>query len=399
MGVQQKQNSGVTGATGNRKHNSLERFLQKTRLCVFHSQGLCTKGNKCSFAHGEEELASQPNLSNTRLCEDFQNGKCTNPNCTYAHEKTDLRSTDFCFKTSLCVWHISGKCRNGTNCRFAHGNEELRAKNSESAKDPVVVQSQSHQVRMARKEQRAAARKEEKAGPDAYDVLQSAPESMTAAAPQLNGFAMMEDGPAIQNNLPSNFKVSLDEQTIHERTLEYMRNPEYANFVDSIINAAQAGKVPSTMLQVQEPSPAPGLSLQPVAPAPGSRQVQFPPQISNGMPGAVPNANMSVQETANHLSNLARMMSDLSSELTKLEARMATQNGNGRPRGKSNGTASTTSRSSPVSSDESGPPGLGHGLLEHYDVSNPSEGKWMAKDQAQTDDNFLLPAYLAEPQW
>jgi hypothetical protein len=403
MGVQQRQNSGVAGATGNRKHNSLERFLQKTRLCVFHSQGLCTKGSKCSFAHGEEELASQPNLSNTRLCEDFQrDGKCENPNCTYAHEKTELRSTDFCFKTSLCVWHISGKCRNGTNCRFAHGNEELRLKAPESSKH-VVVQGQS---RMARKEQRTGARKDEKAGLDVHDLYQSVPENIMATAPQPNGMGhpSMKDGPPTQNQVLSNYALSLDEQTIHQRTLEYMRNPEYANFVDSIISAANAGKVPG---------PAPGLP-PPGAAAPGLKQVQFPPGIPNNTQGQVPVSNAQVQDTANHLSHLARMMSDLSSELVKLEARMGTQIDtqriSGFAMGKSNGTASTTSRSSPVSSEagQSAPsaiePPLGpasHGLVEHHDIGNPADTTWSgnASDQASAEGGFFLPAYVSEPHW
>ncbi|CAJ1342367.1 unnamed protein product, partial [Effrenium voratum] len=48
-------------------------------------------------------------------------------NCPYAHSEEDLRSTDFFYKKRLCLWHQKGRCRNGEQCRFAHGNAELRA--------------------------------------------------------------------------------------------------------------------------------------------------------------------------------------------------------------------------------------------------------------------------------
>mmetsp|Transcript_4391 Transcript_4391/g.10709 ORF Transcript_4391/g.10709 Transcript_4391/m.10709 type:complete len:290 (-) Transcript_4391:44-913(-) len=101
--------------------------LQKTKLCAYHVQGKCHFGQKCTFAHTDRELQHLPDLRKTRLCKDFAEGKCKNPDCAFAHSSTELRYTDMFFKKSLCMWYAQGKCRNGAMCRFAHGAEELRA--------------------------------------------------------------------------------------------------------------------------------------------------------------------------------------------------------------------------------------------------------------------------------
>jgi hypothetical protein len=67
--------------------------LWKTKLCSFFQQGRCRYGKKCAFAHDPAELASQPDLS----------------------------------KTSLCIAWSAGTCEHSAEeCRFAHGNDELR---------------------------------------------------------------------------------------------------------------------------------------------------------------------------------------------------------------------------------------------------------------------------------
>ncbi|CAJ1399787.1 unnamed protein product [Effrenium voratum] len=66
---------------------------KKTRLCKFFALGACTRGLACSFAHGTDQLRSQPDFSKTRLCADF----------------TEL-----------------GSCADGRDCKFAHGRHELR---------------------------------------------------------------------------------------------------------------------------------------------------------------------------------------------------------------------------------------------------------------------------------
>jgi len=54
--------------------------------------GNCKYGDKCNFAHGEDELRSTPDL----------------------------------FKTAICNLWTQGKCTAGEQCRFAHGYEDLR---------------------------------------------------------------------------------------------------------------------------------------------------------------------------------------------------------------------------------------------------------------------------------
>jgi len=71
--------------------------LEKTKLCKYFFNGRCMHGVKCNFAHGSEELQTQPNLFKTELCTDFMQ---------------------------------SGACRFGGTCRFAHGFVELRTSGS-----------------------------------------------------------------------------------------------------------------------------------------------------------------------------------------------------------------------------------------------------------------------------
>lgn len=109
--------------SGRKDDKALDRQLQKTKICQYFMNGVCKHGAKCRFAHGNEELHQQPDLSKTRICP--KGTACTDPNCQFAHSEEELRSTDFCYKTSLCIWYSSGKCRNGSRCRFAHGHSEL----------------------------------------------------------------------------------------------------------------------------------------------------------------------------------------------------------------------------------------------------------------------------------
>ncbi|CEM34246.1 unnamed protein product [Vitrella brassicaformis CCMP3155] len=83
-------------------------------------QGECTRGENCRCAHSLEEVRTRPDLTKTRLCENFQKGECSDPNCAYAHGEDELRSTDDFYKTSLCVFW-----KRGTNCSRPHLEELL----------------------------------------------------------------------------------------------------------------------------------------------------------------------------------------------------------------------------------------------------------------------------------
>eukprot|EP00429_Kryptoperidinium_foliaceum_P015317 CAMPEP_0176044476 /NCGR_PEP_ID=MMETSP0120_2-20121206/22074_1 /TAXON_ID=160619 /ORGANISM="Kryptoperidinium foliaceum, Strain CCMP 1326" /LENGTH=273 /DNA_ID=CAMNT_0017377881 /DNA_START=60 /DNA_END=881 /DNA_ORIENTATION=+ len=67
----------------------------------------------------------------TRLCKFYQKGKCRRgPRCTFAHSETELRTQPDFFKTQLCVDHFrGGLCSRGAACRYAHSPEEIRRTN------------------------------------------------------------------------------------------------------------------------------------------------------------------------------------------------------------------------------------------------------------------------------
>ncbi|CAK0889503.1 unnamed protein product, partial [Prorocentrum cordatum] len=69
-----------------------------------------------------------PNLRKTRMCEAFIRGRCDQADCKFAHGEGDLTKAELFHKTTMCAWHEKGKCRYGASCRFAHGADELRAK-------------------------------------------------------------------------------------------------------------------------------------------------------------------------------------------------------------------------------------------------------------------------------
>jgi hypothetical protein len=294
-----------------------------------------------------------PNLSHTRLCEDFQNGQCNNPNCTYAHQYAELRSTDFCFKTSICAWYTSGKCRNGSHCRFAHGENDLRVKDAGAEKENMVMHGRTMQ--QAAKKERGPAHK---ATVQASTSIKAPPNSQLSNS-QLNslGYGLSED--AFISSALSQYKANLDEQTVHERTLEYMRNPEYAKFVDSIISASTGTGQHQRPQQMQSKTSWKSRTAHP----PSSAAVAT---MQGPYPG--PHANMNAEETAMQLSMLAQKMSSLSMELSKLEARIQPEDQAGVVGSWSGGTRSggtTSSSSSPASAD----------------------------------DNEFLPVYLTQPNW
>lgn len=102
-------------------------------MCAFFLHGACVYGKACAFAHNPNELKDSPDLTKTRLCQTYaETGSCTDPECRFAHGDDELRLVNF--KTSMCFWHEKGRCRNGDNCRFAHGNSELQ----ETKVDPAA---------------------------------------------------------------------------------------------------------------------------------------------------------------------------------------------------------------------------------------------------------------------
>ncbi|KAK9171364.1 Protein of unknown function (DUF3352) family protein [Cryptosporidium meleagridis] len=77
---------------------------------------------------GSEESHNQ--YWKTKLCLMFSKGACKNgDNCRFAHGSEDLRTPVNLKKTKLCPFWLSSACSIGENCPFAHGTNELRVTN------------------------------------------------------------------------------------------------------------------------------------------------------------------------------------------------------------------------------------------------------------------------------
>lgn len=81
------------GTTRRRAGDKTRALFVKTEYCRFHAEGKCSRGEKCSFAHGGDELRVRPNLTNTTICHFWVNGRCLQgQNCAFAHGVDELRS-------------------------------------------------------------------------------------------------------------------------------------------------------------------------------------------------------------------------------------------------------------------------------------------------------------------
>ena len=85
------------------------------------TQGKCFKGEKCSYAHSNEELKEIPNLIKTKLCTHFMAGCCPKEDkCKYAHGQFELRKLNNNTESQVCNYFQQGSCRFGNTCKFLH---------------------------------------------------------------------------------------------------------------------------------------------------------------------------------------------------------------------------------------------------------------------------------------
>ncbi|KAL3680335.1 hypothetical protein R1sor_023291 [Riccia sorocarpa] len=108
----------------------------KTVLCRFFgtSEG-CGWGNKCHFAHSEEELlAGQQKL---KIAGEKVEGALSSKTVQICPELGEQGVKNF--KTKLCMHHEKmGTCPHGGKCKFAHGEGELRPLSSLSSITPAL---------------------------------------------------------------------------------------------------------------------------------------------------------------------------------------------------------------------------------------------------------------------
>jgi len=73
----------------------LAKFLKNTEICKHHQRGHCRFGDKCSYAHGTDELMTRPDFAKTRICAYFLAGCCVNDNCFFAHDQEEVQQSTF----------------------------------------------------------------------------------------------------------------------------------------------------------------------------------------------------------------------------------------------------------------------------------------------------------------
>lgn len=85
----------------------------KTSLCkLFEATGSCNFGNKCSFAHGAQQLRKFDDPLPKQAAADKSD------KVPYSNYKT----------IKCCYFYRDGVCPFGIRCSFAHGDYELRSK-------------------------------------------------------------------------------------------------------------------------------------------------------------------------------------------------------------------------------------------------------------------------------
>mmetsp|Transcript_126735 Transcript_126735/g.354851 ORF Transcript_126735/g.354851 Transcript_126735/m.354851 type:complete len:221 (-) Transcript_126735:60-722(-) len=78
--------------------------FKKTAICRYYPR--CHLGDSCRFAHSRDELRTRPNLTKTRMCAGYFDGRCRLParKCGFAHGEHDLRAREVPEKPAKELW-------------------------------------------------------------------------------------------------------------------------------------------------------------------------------------------------------------------------------------------------------------------------------------------------------
>jgi len=68
------------------------RMFIRTKMCKFHENGACLRGERCNYAHDDQAKRPLPNLQKTKLCPMLRRQGCTDAECPYAHRRSELRT-------------------------------------------------------------------------------------------------------------------------------------------------------------------------------------------------------------------------------------------------------------------------------------------------------------------
>jgi hypothetical protein len=104
--------------------NNSEKYY-KLKLCNFYEKhGKCNKGDKCTYAHGLEEL----NKYNKNIIKCKSGLKCYNKDCSFIHpEGWDYKNNINNIK--ICEYYKNRSCLNEKNCKFKHVDYEINNEN------------------------------------------------------------------------------------------------------------------------------------------------------------------------------------------------------------------------------------------------------------------------------
>jgi len=106
-------------------------------MCKFFLQGACTRGDACTFSHGEQavELYAPPPTVEGKFkvtpCKFFLEGRCTRGDaCTFSHgeQEAELYAPPIIegkYKTTMCTFFLEGRCTKGAACTFSHGEDDV----------------------------------------------------------------------------------------------------------------------------------------------------------------------------------------------------------------------------------------------------------------------------------
>ncbi|CAD8058703.1 unnamed protein product [Paramecium sonneborni] len=120
----------------------------KTQLCRhFITNGNCALGARCQFAHGRQELRTNPNGFQPNS--EFNIPQ--NQQGTIPIKVQPVNPMIANYKTQLCK-HFNpqtGLCKNGVTCTFAHGEQELNQINPYFQNQYMLMQQQIKQQNQA----------------------------------------------------------------------------------------------------------------------------------------------------------------------------------------------------------------------------------------------------------
>ena len=128
----------------------------KTRLCNKWRQGMCPFGDKCTYAHGQQELrrvAPEVLMQQQMLAAQqglMQGGEQQQQQRHAADQKSQIY-----YKTRLCIRFMeSGYCVKGNECTFAHGYGDLRLmkKKEDASEEDATEEGGGERARAKRNE-------------------------------------------------------------------------------------------------------------------------------------------------------------------------------------------------------------------------------------------------------